>query len=280
MVIFLYGPDSYRRQKKLNYYIEEYGRKHSNLSREIFDFDASAGSAQAEFLRLKEFSSQQLLFGDKKMAIIKNIFYGEQSRTIEAELKETELKEFFERHLKSQNFTILISEKSPPPKAFDFIVKNSYSAEEFGVLGGEKLKFFISKESRALGLSFTGRALDFLAGFFKGDSWALAMEMQKLANLENQPVDVDDLRAAGDYFPSLNIFSFINAVLKRWPLKQRLSALEEVFLNQEEPAKLFNILAAQSRLPDELIKELADCDALVKSGKMEYEEILLGLALK
>lgn len=272
MIILLYGSDSYRRQKKLNYYVEEYGRKHSNLSRELFDFDASAESAQDEFLRLKEFSSQQLLFGDKKMAVVRNIF--------EAELEETELKKFFEKHLKSESFTILISEKSPPPKAFDFIVKNSYSAEEFGVLGGEKLKFFICKESRALGLSLTGRALDFLAGFFKGDSWALAMEMQKLANLENQPVDVDDLRAAGDYCPSLNIFSFINAVLKRWPLKQRLSALEEVFLNQEEPAKLFNILAAQSRLSDELIKELADCDALVKSGKMEYEEILLGLALK
>lgn len=272
MIIFLHGPDSYRRQKKLNYYIEEYGKKHSNLSCEIFDFDASAESAQDEFLKLKEFSSQRLLFGDKKMAVVKNIF--------EAELKESELKEFFERHLKSENFTILISEKSSPPKAFDFITKNSYSTEEFGVLRSGKLKFFIRKESRALGLSFTARALDFLTDFFKGDSWALATEMQKLANLENQPVDIEDLQAAGDYYPSINIFNFINAVLKKWPLKQKLAALEEIFLNREELTKLFNILAAQSRLSDELIKELADCDALVKSGKLEYEEILLGLALK
>ena len=56
--------------------------------------------------------------------------------------------------------------------------------------------------------------------------------------------------------------------------------LEKLFISSEEPAKIFNILAGLDRLPDELIRRLADYDIAVKSGKLDYEEILLSLVLE
>ncbi len=61
---------------------------------------------------------------------------------------------------------------------------------------------------------------------------------------------------------------------------QKITALERLFIGQEEPVKIFNILASQNRLPIGLIQKLADYDAMVKSGRIDYEEVLLDLALQ
>ena len=55
--------------------------------------------------------------------------------------------------------------------------------------------------------------------------------------------------------------------------------MEKLFIAQEEPVKIFNIMASLSRLPKELLQEFADYDVKVKSGKLDYEEVLVDLAL-
>ncbi len=62
-------------------------------------------------------------------------------------------------------------------------------------------------------------------------------------------------------------------------MPEKIEALEELFFAREEPAKIFNILASRNYLSPEMLKKLADYDVAVKSGKMDYDEVLVDLAL-
>ncbi|MEK7162971.1 MAG: hypothetical protein AAB696_01655 [Patescibacteria group bacterium] len=307
MLIYFYGFDSYRRQKKTRQIIEEYQKKHSNFSCDFFDFDPSAISGQApsagqeEFLRLKEFSAQQLLFDNKKMAVLNNVFSARGGSAFGGETNEKELKEFFERYLKSEDFTILISENKLPPVKLKFIIEGAFKVEEFSTLDAEKWRFFIQKEADrklnpdalvgtpTLRRSLTPKAISFLSEIYYGDGWGLINELEKLSLIsKNSPIDTEDLKKVCDYgYESPDIFGYINAVSRNWSfgsaqdksLSQRIIALEKLFIAQEEPVKIFNIFASLNQLPIQLIKKLADYDVMVKSGKMDYDEVLVDLAL-
>ncbi len=62
-------------------------------------------------------------------------------------------------------------------------------------------------------------------------------------------------------------------------MPQKIIELEKLFIADEEPIQIFNIMASLKQLPLNLIKKLADYDVMVKSGKIDYEEILVDLAL-
>ncbi|MBI5079079.1 hypothetical protein HZB06_00160 [Candidatus Wolfebacteria bacterium] len=270
MIILFYGPDSYRRQQKLNAIIDEYQRKHSAFSCGYFNLDPSANSGQEEFLKLKEFASQRLLFDNKRLAIVK----GEPEEEISGEFKK-----FLAACADSSELTVLISWDKKPLKKFEPIFKKAFLVEEFRNYSDEKAVFFAKKEAARRGIVLSDQAADFLADFFAGDSWGLISELDKLSFLNKKELDIEDLKAAGDYNQSPNIFGYINAVSGNWPLKRKILNLEKLFLAREEPAKIFNILAGLDRLTNELIRRLADYDIMVKSGKLDYEEALLDLAL-
>ncbi|MBN2197766.1 hypothetical protein JW698_01005 [Candidatus Wolfebacteria bacterium] len=270
MIIVLYGPNSYLRQKKLNKVVEEYKKKYSGLSYDYFDLNKSG-----EFLKLKEFSGQSLLFDNKKMAILKNLY--------EIDLKEA--KDFLKTYMNSKDFTILISEDKALPLEFAFLKKKAFSIEKFDNLKGDKWNLFIQKETRKRGLVFTPRALNFLIEEYKNDIWGLINELEKLdlffiGKPERTSLDLKEINEVGDYhYKSPNIFIFINAIINNKDVSQKIIALEKLFISQEEPVKIFNILASMKRLPGKLIQKMAHYDVLLKSGKIGYEDILLYLAL-
>lgn len=266
MLIFLYGPDSYRRQKESNRIIKEYRQKYSGFSYDYFDLENPE-----ELFRLKEFSSQLLIFDNKKLAVLTSIY----------ETDSKKLKEFFKPYLDSEDFTILISEENSPPPELNFLKKKAFSVEKFENLKGDKWRFFIQKEARERNIAFTPRALNFLAEAFQDDTWGLVNELDKIGLISPIGlIDIKDLEKIGDYhYESPDIFGYINAVSRDWPLVRRIIALEKLFISQEEPVKIFNILASLKWLPTKLIQKLADYDIMVKSGKIDYEEVLLNLAL-
>lgn len=271
MVIYLYGPDSYRRQKKLNKIVEEYRNKYSNLSCDFFDFDPLTGSGQDELLRLKEFARQQLIFDNKKLAILKNTLKSPEN-----------LKEFLKTYLTVEDLTILISEEGAAPAEFKSLLKKAFAVEKFDYLQGDEWLSFIQKEAAQRKISLTSPAVYFLARIFKDDTWGLINELDKAALLcEKQPLEPSNFKKIGDFgHESPDIFDFINRVIRNWSLPEKVIALEKLFLAQEEPLKIFNIMASLKRLPKNLLQKLADYDVMAKSGKIDYEEILLELALQ
>ena len=63
-------------------------------------------------------------------------------------------------------------------------------------------------------------------------------------------------------------------------MSRRLVDLEILFGHQEEPVKIFNILATSYLNTVFSLQKLADYDAAIKSGKLDYEEALVDLALE
>lgn len=267
MIIFLYGSDSYRRQKKLNKIIEEYRNKYSGISCDYFDLENPD-----EFLRLKEFSSQMLMFSSNKLAVLRNVWEADTPK----------MKEFIKKYLDSKDFTVLISEEKAAPAELKPLLKKSFSSEEFKELKEEEWHVFIQKEILRRKLALAPRAINFLAENFEGDGWGLVNELDKLSLFsQNSPIDLEDFKKIGGYvYQSPNIFDFINAVTGDWPVFQKIPILEKLFIGQEEPVKIFNIMASLKRLPGELLRKLAEYDVKVKSGKLDYEEVLLDLAIK
>lgn len=249
----------------MNAIIDEYRRKQSGFS--IGYFNPENGN---DLERLREFVFQRLIFDNKRLAVVKGNPEEETSG---------ELKKILAACADSSDLTILISWDKKPLKRFEPVLKKAFLIEEFQNYGDEKFAFFVKKEAARRGIVLSGAAVDFLANFFSGDNWGLISELDKLSFLNKKELDVEDLKTAGNYNQSPNIFGYINAVSGNYSVKQKMIILEKLFVSSEEPAKIFNILAGLDRLSDKLIRRLADYDIAVKSGKLDYEEILLDLAL-
>ncbi len=223
-----------------------------------------------EFSRLKEFSRQLMIFDNKKLAILKN--------ALAIDIKD--LREFLKKYLNDENLTILVSEEIVPAE-LKSLAKKAFLLEKFDQLEEDKWLFFIQKEAKQRNISFTSQAINFLALAFENDGWGLINELDKISLVNAKaPLDIKDLRKISYYnYESPGIFDFINTVFKNFSLPQKIIELEKLFIINEEPVKIFNIMASLKWLSRDLIKKLADYDVMVKSGKIDYEEVLLSLAL-
>ena len=272
MIIFLYGPDDYRREQKNREIVAEFLKKHAEAGLGRFDASAKEGMDDlAEFLRV------QSIFETKKLAVVENVFPKRRGSSEDDDVEDEEkddvqkgsVAEILKQYRSAPNITIVMSEGKKPAKAFGFLTKPPVLAQEFAALAGPAWEAFLKSEANKQGVSFAPAALRFFAGVFAGDSWSAATELQKLAGL-GKAVGLDDLDALGlDAAP--NYWALMNGV-KSYDIRARLAALETLFGMSDPAPKLFNILAAQWR---EKLPQFAAYDAAIKSGKIEYEEALV-----
>lgn len=261
MIIFLYGADDYRRSERKKFYIEEYKKKHSGLGMGIFDL-----LEEGRFEKFQEFVKNRSIFDSFKMVILEH-FFEEASKDSIAAIKSLVQS--------GRETTILISEGKAPAKEFHFLLKEPVRAEEFSPLEGTKWSGFIRDEAKRRELLLSAPAMRFLAEAYQGNSWRLVTELEKLSFLGGRaPIDTEDLERFGIELAP-NFWSLMND-LKNSDWKRRLGSLERMFAEQESSVKVFNMLSAQWQ---EKLGEMAAYDVAVKSGKLEYEEVLLDLAL-
>ena len=259
MIIFLYGPDDYRRAQRKKEIISEFEKKHTGLSLRYFDLE-EVGALD----NFREFMRGQSLFKEKKMAVLENI----------SEAEEKLLKREIEPFTEDKNATILISAKKKPPKALEFLIKKAFKTEEFDDLSGPAWAQFIDREAKKQGFSFEAGAKELIAEVYKGNTWGLVTEIEKLKNLGKKIIMRRDLDSLGlETLP--NYWAVMNG-LRGSRVESRLWALEALFAQKEPAAKIFNILASMWR---EKLPVVAEYDFKIKSGKLEYEEILLDLVL-
>ena len=303
MVIFLYGPDDYRREAKKREIVAEFQKRHSNLGLGTYDL-----SIEGDFEMFLDFLKNQSLFQSAKMAVLENSFEA-------ADGKIKELKRVLQEVVDNKSITVLISEKDKPVKALDFLLKKPVRqirqahyrqdqgvpvlAQEFEVLKGKEWESFVRGEVKKREINISPDGVRFLAQVYEGDTWRLVTELDKIQFLGgpstgsgqapsalrqssgqagsglSREIQIKDLEDLGvEQAP--NFWGLILGFKSR-DVAARLWALEKVFGLNEPPAKIFNILAYQ--LPDKL-QDLARYDLMVKSGKIEYEEVLVDLALK
>ncbi len=281
MVIFLYGADDYRREEKKKWYIKEFEKKYSGLSVRAFNFAEKEGGAIEEF---KGFARAQSLFPappglglasggeSKKLAIMENIYEAEEAKLYVA-LRDVVAK---------KTTIVLCSERGKPPKALDFLSEEpvrqgspqAATVEGFDYLTGYGWEMFVRGRAEKLGLEFSDFAFKFLAAVYQNNTWGLVTELQKISNLKKGLVDKKDL-AGLDLEIAPDYWNLING-MKNSDLRIRLAALEKLLAIGDPPPKIFNILASGWR---EKIPRMAEYDLKVKSGKLDYEEALLDLAI-
>ena len=253
MIIYLYGPDSYRRAQKQKEIIAEYQKKHSALSVEQFDGEEKDG-----WEKLRDFIKNRSLFDKFKLAVV---------RGIEAILENKENTQWLEGLKNNTEVVVLITSDDQPPKALSFLITKPVVAQEFKNLIGSEFKKFVEAEARARGAWLTESQLAGLGTAYRNDMWGLVTELDKLA-LSNEYQE-SGIRYKGDFFTMAKELAYGRG-------GQKITALEEL-LHNDDSAKVFNLLAALVGGDKKI--QMADYDVAIKSGKLDYETALLDFAI-
>lgn len=258
MIIFLSGPDSYRRTVKEREIVEAYRRKYGSISDDRFDFNQGS-----EIVDLEEFLMNSSMFNTNKLAIVES----------PSKAPTAKLAKILKSYLKDgSSTTILIVSENEPPPTLKFLKEKPAIYQGFSLLNGRPLNSFIQTEATHRGLKLKPEIIQELAQAFEGDSWSIVTELDKLEFMSKQSLDFDKL--APEYFKLINILKYSRDV------KLKVVALESILSDRkDDAARIFNSIGYRSR--DRKEAELfADYDVSVKSGKLDYEEVLLDLALR
>jgi len=246
MILFLYGPDTYRSRQKLNEIIEHYKKIHkSGLNLKFFEGE------ELNFEDFKDEFQQTSMFKEKKLVVLTNFF----SNLV-----------FKERFLKEgKNFVnsadiILFYEKNPIPEKdslFHFLMKNAKS-QEFKLLAGQKLKNWVKKEFLNFGIEISQEALEKLISFVGNDLWQMSNEIKKLVAYRtghNQVTTVtkvcpeikrEDVELLVKPKIETDIFQTINAIAAR-NKKMALKLLKAHLEKGDSPFYLFSMINFQFR---------------------------------
>jgi len=260
MIIFLYGPDDFRRSQKKKYYINLFREKHQNAPIEVFDCKEKEALS-----KLSSFASTESLFSKKRLAELENVFESNDDKELIKLLKQLAEKE---------EITILITEDKKPVKKWNFLIEQAHTATFFEELSGVEWRNFIEKEAKSRGIVLENEALSLVGQAYQGDTWRLVTELDKLALLGEKKINVEDvshlsMELTPDFWEMLN-------GLKSPNQRTRLHTLEVLFAHNEPAGKIFNIAAYSI---SGALTQFAEYDRKIKSGKLEYEEALLDMAL-
>jgi len=260
MLIYLYGPDSYRRQKKLKQILAQYKKKHSALTIEHFylSAEASKASLKADFDRMKNFLTNQSLFGDARLAVVYDW---------PTDFKEKEALDFLKSLTEQKDTSVILVTDKALGNDFAFLLKKPALAQEFKKLTSSQLAIFVQQEAAERGLRLSPTLLTDLLRSADSDTWTLINEIEKLA-----------LGGQIEYTEAMpNFFVLLNRISGSYDISDKIVALTWL-LENEAPAMIFNMLANSAKNAISKIK-MADYDAVIKAGKLEYEEALLDLVL-
>ena len=271
MIIFLCGPDDYRREKKKRSVIAEFRGKHPAANIDSFDL-----ADNENFLRFQDFAKNQSLFAPDKFAVLENAFSAGDEESASKKLAE-ELKQ----SAKQSGITVLLSEKRST-EGFGFLSKKSakVDVQKFDYLEDKEWEEFIAAKAEEYRVVLSVPALKFLGRVYQNDTWRLVTELQKISSLgsdaknQSQPLGAQELEKLGlEVAP--DFFGLLHG-LKGYQLENRMASLEKLFSMNEPLPKIFNMIIYQW---PEKMSHFAQYDVLVKSGKLDYDEVLVALAI-
>ncbi len=270
MLIFFYGPDTYRSKQELSRIINEFKKVHkSGLNFLIIDFKES------DFFDFKKNLETSTLFQDKKIIILKNLF-----------LDEKIIKEFFD-YLKNPKIiadkekVVIVYEKDIPYTDKDFTgpkkelfgkLLSEVKSLEFRELNLSDLKNWVKKEFLGKNVQVGPRALEKLIFFVGNDLWRMSNEINKLAlfksqNRDNQKtIEESDIEILVRPKIETDVFKTVDAIAQK-NKKLALKLIREHWQRGENEIYILSMILWQIR---NLIR--------VKSSKHNKGYLTFGLA--
>lgn len=244
MILFLYGPDSYRSKQKLDEIILHY-KESGKSGLNLISFDTKEAGF-SDFLNVFKVSS---MFVEKKLVIIKNIF-------ADKKFQEDFLKEL--KSLEALHDVIVVYESEEVDqrlKLFKTLLKEC-KCQEFLTLTGVHLKKWAQQEFEKLGQKTNIDALDYLLQCVGNDLWRTSSAMQQLANFKSGAViKKEDVAAFVKPNITTDIFKTIDSLAQK-NKRQALDLIHKHLDDGEAPLYLLTMIAYQFKNLL-IVKELA-----------------------
>jgi len=235
MLIFLYGPDTYRSRQKLNEIIENYKKAHK------------------KGLNLKYFEEKDLDFGEIQNEIQQtSIIAGNKMLILEDTFSNVDFKEKFLKNSKnfisSKDLILFYEEREiSGTNSLLKLLKKSGKSQEFKLLEGQNLKNWIKKEFNSYTAKTESLVIEKLINFLGNDSWQLSNEIKKLATYKkNKIIQARDVELLVKPKIDVDIFKTIDAIAEK-NKKQALSLLHKHLEKGDSPLYLLSMINFQFR---------------------------------
>jgi len=259
MIIFLYGPDSYRREKKLSDIVRGYRAKHAGANLRRFSIGSDKKSAAEEGAEVRSFMRNGSLFDSGRAAVVCISSYSALTKDDVSWLRET---------CDSPGASLVLVADTAPTKALSFLVEKPVTFQEFAHLSPDALRSHIVHEAAERGMRLSAAELARLRVLHGADLWGIVTELDMLALSSASTREIP--RAKGGDFMALI------GLVARGTARDRLPALFRLS-EDGDPAKTFNMLSAF--VSGEKKRAMADYDIAIKGGLLDYDLALLDLAL-
>lgn len=259
MIVFLYGPDSYRRDKKFADIVRGYRAKHGGTDLGRFSIGSDKKSSADEGADLRSFMRNQSLFDPARAAVVRIGSYSALAKEDISWLREVR---------ESSGVSLVVVADTAPIKALSFLTEKPAVSQEFEHLSGEALRSHIAHEAVARGISISQAESVRLCALHGNDLWGIATELDMLALSSDMTREIP--RAKGGDFLGLIGLAARGAVRDRLPALFRLG-------EEGDTAKTFNMLSIF--VSGEKKRLMADYDTAIKGGVLDYDLALLDYAL-
>lgn len=267
MIIYLYGPDSYRRREKLRALVREYRVKQAQGDVLEVDLDETPD----DWKRVRDYLNQPSMFSEAKAAIVR------EPRSVD----EKAWRDFLKSHIETPKTFLFVSDEDAPTKPFAFLCGDTVTSQEFPRLTERALEAFLKHEADTREVSFAPDAWRFFCEYVNANaepSWTGVNELDKVALARfPQPVSLVNLRTLIDWLSRRDVSYSARQILSSPGVDRKLVYLEALFAQHEAPSYIFNSLGFQAQGKTALA--LAEYDISVKRGGLEYEEALLDFVL-
>lgn len=242
MTIFLYGPDTFRSQEKLNFYLQKFKEKHDGQGLSIDKLEGAILTPD-EF-RKNIFSVG--LFSQKRMLVIKNLLAESKNQELLKEILES-----FKKLEKEENVVIFYESDEPQKnevikKLFNLLIKQKY-AEEFDFLEKKDLGKWINNYIKKTNGQIKHEAINFLTDNFNADLWSIKNELDKALSYGNGKITLENLELLCEQEKEENIFAFIDALIAK-NKKRAVELLEKELAKGTFFPQIIGSLAYQFRI--------------------------------
>lgn len=249
MIIFFYGPDTYRSRQKVNELKDKFTNEIDKNSQSLVVLNGSS----ANLKEIGEKINTGSLFVKKRMVIIENIFENKSDKLLGdladfLKKKETEQTETGDIIIFKDDLLEEKKLKKERLKLLSFLKEQKY-VQEFKNLSGSALKDFITDLAKKNNRQIESVAIEELIKRTNSDLWRIVSELNKLSMLikeqENITLSLIKEQIAGLY--DENVFSLMDAISTR-NKKLALTILEEQYLAGLSDDYILSMLIRQFKI--------------------------------
>ncbi|MFA6909282.1 MAG: DNA polymerase III subunit delta [Patescibacteria group bacterium] len=224
MIMFLYGPDTYRSRQRLHQLKEAFVKKYDPTGTNTSTLDGSKVGIED----IRRAIGTVGFLSSKRMVVIEDLIGKNKKLTLQQEVVE------YIQPLSERDDTVIIFwegdvggsavKKKPAKKKptvsrakplFTFLQSGEH-VEDFPVLKGAELVLWMRKEAKSAGVAMNADAAEELIASSNGDLWFMSQEIRKLAAYASgRTVTLDDIRAMVRPAHDNNIFHLTDALAER-----------------------------------------------------------------